>query len=313
MKIVLLESLGIKPEVLNSYVEPLKAKGHTFESYERDMDIEKQKERAKDADVLMIANMPLAQEVVDACDHLKFINVAFTGVDHVPVARAKERGIAVSNASGYSNESVAELVMAMTLNLLRKVQIVEANTRNGSTVDGNVGNELQGKTVGVVGTGAIGRRVAELFNCFGCNVLGYDPFPKELPNVKNVSLEELLQQSDIVTLHCPLMDSTRGLINAENIKLMKKTALLINCARGPIVDAQAVADALNNDQIAGAGMDVFEVEPPIPASNPLLNSKNTLVTPHIAFLSEESMVKRAKIVFDSLDQWMAGNQVNKIC
>ena len=109
------------------------------------------------------------------------------------------------------------------------------------------------------------------------------------------------------------MDSTRGLINAENIKLMKKTALLINCARGPIVDAQAVADALNNDQIAGAGMDVFEVEPPIPASNPLLNSKNTLVTPHIAFLSEESMVKRAKIVFDSLDQWMAGNQVNKIC
>ena len=249
-------------------------------------------------------------KVVDACDHLKFINVAFTGVDHVPVARAKERGIAVSNASGYSNESVAELVMAMTLNLLRKVQIVEANTRNGSTVDGNVGNELQGKTVGVVGTGAIGRRVAELFNCFGCNVLGYDPFPKELPNVRNVSLEELLQQSDIVTLHCPLMDSTRGLINAENIKLMKKTALLINCARGPIVDAQAVADALNNDKIAGACIDVFETEPPIAKTHPLVNAKHTILTPHVAFASKEAMVKRAVIVFDNVVKYLNGTPQN---
>ena len=138
MKIVLIESLGIRKELLNSYIMPLREQGHVFECFERDTDIEKQKERLKDADVLMIANMPLKQEVLNACEKLKFIDVAFTGVDHIPVAAAKERHIAVSNASGYSNESVAELVLGVTLSLLRRVMIVDKNTRTGKTVDGNV-------------------------------------------------------------------------------------------------------------------------------------------------------------------------------
>lgn len=312
MKIVLIESLGIKPELLESYAAPLREKGHIFESYERDLDVEKQKARLKDADILMIANMPLKQEVLDACENLKFIDVAFTGVDHIPVAAAKERRIAVSNASGYSNESVAELVMGMTLSLLRRVPIVDKNTRNGKTVDGNVGFELLGKTVGVIGTGAIGSRVAELFNCFGCHVLGYDVNPRELPGVENVSMEELLKRADIVTLHCPLIDSTRGLMNEKTIGTMKDGAILINASRGPVVEAKALADALISGKLSAAGVDVYDVEPPIPADNPLLKAPNTILTPHIAFLSAESMEKRAKIVFDSLDQWLAGNQINKI-
>ena len=273
---------------------------------------EKQKERLKDADVLMIANMPLKQEVLNACEKLKFIDVAFTGVDHIPVAAAKERHIAVSNASGYSNESVAELVLGVTLSLLRRVMIVDKNTRTGKTVDGNVGVELQGKTVGIIGTGAIGSRTAELFSAFGCRVLGYNPHPKEITGIINVTMEELLEKSDIITLHCPLNDSTRGLIDGEKIAKMKDGAVLINASRGPVVDTKALADALIQGKLSAAGIDVYDVEPPISEDNPLLKAPNTILTPHIAFLTAESMEKRAKIVFDSLDQWMKGNQINKI-
>ena len=283
-----------------------------FECFEKDTDIEKQKERLKDADVLMIANMPLKQEVLNACEKLKFIDVAFTGVDHIPVAAAKERHIAVSNASGYSNESVAELVLGVTLSLLRRVMIVDKNTRTGKTVDGNVGVELQEKTVGIIGTGAIGSRTAELFSAFGCHVLGYNPHPKEITGIINVTMEELLEKSDIITLHCPLNDSTRGLIDGEKIAKMKDGAVLINASRGPVVDTKALADALIQGKLSAAGIDVYDVEPPISEDNPLLKAPNTILTPHIAFLTAESMEKRAKIVFDSLDQWMKGNQINKI-
>lgn len=313
MKIVLLESLGIKKEVLDDYVRPLIEAGHTFEAYERDLDVCVQAERLKDADVLLIANMPLKAEVLEKCSNLKFINVAFTGVDHIPVALAKEKGIAVSNASGYSNESVAELVLGMTLTLLRKVPQVDRNTRNGGTVNGLVGNELQGKTVGIIGTGAIGARTAELFNAFGCKVLGYDVFPKELANVENVSMDELLERSDIISVHCPLMDSTRNLINEDKFAKMKDGVVFINCARGPIVDSEALKNALKSGKVGAAGIDVYEMEPPIPSTHPLMDAPNTILTPHIAFLSEESMVKRAAIVFNSLNCWLEGNQINKIC
>ena len=312
MKVVLIESLGISKELLDSYAEALRAQGHEFAAYERDLDVEVQKERLKDADVLMIANMPLKAEVLDACPNLKFIDVAFTGVDHIPVARAKELGIAVSNASGYSNESVAELVLGMTLTLARKVPLADKLTRTGGVIGKNVGFELQGKTVGIIGTGAIGSRVAELFNAFGCRVLGYYVHPRNLPNVEYMSMEDLLAQSDIVTLHTPLIDSTRGLINAKTIALMKDGAILINASRGPVVDAAALAEALKSGKLAAAGVDVYDVEPPIPAENPLLAAPNTILTPHIAFLSVESMVKRAAIVFHSLDEWFKGNQINKI-
>ena len=168
--------------------------------------------------------------------------------------------------------------------------------------------------MGIVGVGAIGSRVATLCRAFGSTVIGYVPHPSEHNRalLTYVSLEELLQRADIVTLHCPLTPETRGLIGREQLALMKPSAYLINMARGPVVDAQAVANALNQGKIAGAAIDVFEKEPPLNADEPLLHAKNCLLTPHIAFASHQSMERRARIVFDSLQQWMNGHQVNKI-
>ena len=176
MKIVLLESLGIRQELLDSYVKPLQEKGYEFAAYERNDDVSVQIEEAKDADILVIANMPLKAEVINACPKLKYIDVAFTGVDHVALDAAKAKGIKVSNASGYSTVAVAELTIAMMLDLLRYVPQVDAACRAGGTKAGFIGNELEGKTVALVGTGAIGHRVAELVHAFGAKVIAYNGF-----------------------------------------------------------------------------------------------------------------------------------------
>ena len=314
MKIVLLESLGVPEEVLQVCAKPLVDAGHTFEAYPKNTDPQVQIERAKDADVIMIANMPLSGEVISACPNLKFIDVAFTGVDHVDLEAARAKGVKVSNAAGYSNQAVAELSLCMMLSLLRNVPQVDERCRNGQTKDGLVGCELKGKTVGIVGTGAIGQRTAELCKAFGCTVLGNRRrvTGTEPDYIEFVSLDELLSRSDIVSLHCPLNDSTRGLINADSIARMKPGAILINAARGPVVDSQALADALNSGKLGGAGIDVFEIEPPLATDHPLLYSKNTIVTPHVAFATAESMKARCEIVFNSLQQWMNGNQINVI-
>lgn len=315
MKIVLLESLGIPAELLKSYADKLEAKGHTFAAYEKNTDAQVQIDRAKDADVIMIANMPLKGEVIRACKNLKFINVAFTGVDHVDLAAAKEMGVKVSNASGYSTQSVAELALGMMLSLLRNVPQVEERCRAGKTKDGLVGTELRGKTVGIVGAGAIGQNTGRLCKAFGCKVIAYNHRPKQAAEGtidEFVDLDTLTRESDIISLNCPLNDSTRGMFDAERIAMMKKTAILINVARGPVVDSRALADALNEGRIAGAGIDVFETEPPLDVNHPLLHTPNTIVTPHVAFASKESMALRAQIVFDSLDSFLAGKQVNVI-
>ena len=315
MKIVLLESLGIPAELLKSYADKLEAKGHTFAAYEKNTDVQVQIDRAKDADVIMIANMPLKGEVIRACKNLKFINVAFTGVDHVDLAAAKEMGVKVSNASGYSTQSVAELALGMMLSLLRNVPQVEERCRAGKTKDGLVGTELRGKTVGIVGAGAIGQNTGRLCKAFGCKVIAYNHRPKQAAEGtidEFVDLDTLTRESDIISLNCPLNDSTRGMFDAERIAMMKKTAILINVARGPVVDSRALADALNEGRIAGAGIDVFETEPPLDVNHPLLHTPNTIVTPHVAFASKESMALRAQIVFDSLDSFLAGKQVNVI-
>ena len=313
-KIVIMESLGITAQELAQRKKPFEEQGHTFVDFPRTTDIPTLIAQAKDADAMIIANMPMPGQVIRSCEHLKFIDVAFTGVDHVDLTAAKEKGIAVSNASGYSNEAVAELVLGMALNILRNVSAVEARCRAGQTKDGLVGSELKGKTVGIIGYGKIGRRSAELFHAFGCKILAQSRTHKDnAPDyVEQVSQEELLKQSDIVVLHCPLNDSTRGMINAEKIALMKKSAFLINVARGPVVVSQDLADALNNGVIAAAGIDVFDKEPPLDLSEPLLNCKNCLVTPHVAFASQESMSLRAEIVFRNLEYWMAGRQENVI-
>ena len=315
MKIVLLESLGIPAELLKPYADKLEAKGHTFAAYDKNTDAQVQIDRAKDADVIMIANMPLKGEVIRACKNLKFINVAFTGVDHVDLAAAKEMGVKVSNASGYSTQSVAELALGMMLSLLRNVPQVEERCRAGKTKDGLVGTELRGKTVGIVGAGAIGQNTGRLCKAFGCKVIAYNHRPKQAAEGtidEFVDLDTLTRESDIISLNCPLNDSTRGMFGAERIAMMKKTAILINVARGPVVDSRALADALNEGRIAGAGIDVFETEPPLDVNHPLLHTPNTIVTPHVAFASKESMALRAQIVFDSLDSFIAGKQVNVI-
>lgn len=314
MKIVLLESLGVSDQVLADCARPLTEAGHTFEAYPKDTDPQVQIARAKDADVIMLANMPLKGEVISACDNLKYIDIAFTGVDHVDLDAARAKNVKVSNAAGYSTQAVAELSVCMMLNLLRNVPQVEERCRQGKTKDGLVGSELQGKTVGIIGVGAIGERTAKLCDAFGCKVLGYKRHVNgnEPSYIEFVSLDELLSRSDIVSLHCPLNDESRHLINRESIAKMKKGAYLINEARGPVVDSEALAEALNSGYLAGAGIDVFEVEPPLDVNHPLLHSKNTIVTPHVAFASAESMEARAHIVFDNIVKWMEGNQVNVI-
>ena len=314
MKIVLLESLGISGELLREYAQKLEKQGHEFRAYERDTDPRVQIDRAKDADVIMLANMPLSGKVIRSCPSLKFIDVAFTGVDHIDLEAAKEKKVAVSNASGYSTESVAELVLCNAITLLRKVRETEKRCREEGTREGLTGGELKGRTVGIIGYGAIGSRTAELFHAFGCRVTAYSRHEKEnVPRyITYLPLEELIRQSDLISLHCPLTPQTRGLMNEERISWMKKDAILINMARGPVVDSRALADALNEGRIAGAAVDVFETEPPVSPVHPLLTARNCLVTPHIAFASEESMRLRADIVFDSLQKWLDGRQINTV-
>ena len=313
MKIVLLEGLGVSDAVIGRHARRLEDMGHSFAAYPKDADAQVQITRSRDADVIMLANMPLAPSVLEAAKALKFIDVAFTGVDHIPVAEAKRRGIAVSNASGYATQAVAELCISFMIQLLRHVDGTQARCRNGGTKDGLVGNLLCGKTVGIVGAGAIGRRVAALCKAFGCRVLAFSRSAVSDPAIdEQVSLEELLERADVVSLHCPLTEQTKGMIGREQLARMQRHAILINTARGGVLDSAALAGALERGEIAGAACDVFEMEPPLPGDHPLLHSPNTIVTPHIAFASEESMVQRAEIVFDNLYAWLDGHQINAV-
>ncbi|MFW5669960.1 MAG: NAD(P)-dependent oxidoreductase, partial [Acetivibrio ethanolgignens] len=228
MKVVIMESLGVSAEEMAARKKPFEEKGVIFEEYERTTDTEKLIEEAKDAEAMILANMPMPSEVLRACPKLKFIDIAFTGVDHVGLEAAKERNIAVSNASGYSNEAVSELVLGMTLSIMRNMRAVEDRCREGGTKDGLVGCEIKGKTVGIIGLGKIGSRTAELFHAFGADILANSRTMKDAPSyIKQISKEELLELSDIVVLHCPLNESTRDLINAEMLGMMKKSAILI--------------------------------------------------------------------------------------
>ncbi len=312
MNIVIMESLGIPAGELNALKAPFEAQGHVFREYPRTADRPTLVDEAKDADVMILANMPMPAQVIDAYPKLKFVDIAFTGVDHVAMDALRARGIAASNASGYSNEAVAELGIALALGLLRNIPKVEERCREGGTKDGLVGCELRGKTVGIVGLGKIGRRAAELYHAFGCEILASSrsTHPDCPEYVTEVPLEELLRRADVVALHCPLNDSTRGMIDKEALALMKPTAVLLNLARGPVVVSADLAEALNAGTIAGAGIDVFDVEPPLPAGEPLLHAKNCILTPHVAFATKESMSLRAGIVFENLRAWMDGAQIN---
>ena len=314
MKISLLEPLGISKELVQELAAPIKAAGHEFVYYDqKTTDLDELIERSRGSEVVMIANNPYPAGVVRASDELKLLNVAFTGIDHVGLDACKEKDVIVCNAANYSNQTVAELVIGMTIALMRKMAVGNETVRQGGTSAGLTGREIGGKTVGIIGTGRIGMIVAKLFLAFGAKVIAYSDVKNpqaEALGIEYVTLPELMAECDIISLHTPNNPSTRGMIGREQIGLMKKTALFINCARGPIVDSQALADALNEDRIAGAGVDVFNAEPPIPQDEPLLHAKNTVLMPHVAFLSEESMIRRAHIAFDNVLAYLNGDPQN---
>ena len=314
MKVAILESLGISDEELRSLEKPFEEKRVEFAHYTKSLDENVLLSELDGADVAVIANMPFPSSVVSKANGLKFIDVAFTGTDHVGLDAARERGIAVSNASGYSNEAVSELVLGMVLSFMRNISKVEERCREGKDKTGLVGCEVKGKTVGIVGLGKIGRRTAEIFNVLGANILASSRSRHmDAPSyVNEVELDELLESSDIVVLHCPLTPETRGLIGKRELGKMKKSAILVNVARGPVVDEKALVEALENGEIAGALVDVFDKEPPLALDTPLLSAPNTLLTPHVAFATKESMSLRAEIVFDNLRAWMEGKQINTI-
>ncbi|MCH4031557.1 MAG: hydroxyacid dehydrogenase [Lachnospiraceae bacterium] len=314
MKAVIMESLGIPEQELAQLEAPFEEKGVVFEHFDRTSDTKTLIAEAKDADAMILANMPMPEEVIRSCPALKFIDIAFTGVDHVGLGAAKERGIAVSNASGYSSEAVSELVLGMVLAKARNIRAVEDRCRTGGTKDGLVGWEIMGKTVGIIGLGKIGSRTAQLFHAFGATILASSrSYHKDAPDyVTQVDQDELLRRSDIVVLHCPLNDSTRGMIGAKQLTEMKPMAILVNAARGPVVNEKDLAAALEDGVIAGACLDVFDKEPPLAEDTEILKAPNTLVTPHVAFATKESMTLRARIVFDNLKAWMDGQPINVI-
>jgi D-3-phosphoglycerate dehydrogenase len=314
MKISLLEPIGVSKEVLDELSKGLIEKGHEFTAYDtKTTDVEELKKRSAGCDIVMIANNPYPAEVVESAEALKMISVAFTGIDHVAVKACKDKDIMICNASGYSSQTVAELVVGMAVAGLRNMAKANDVVRNGGTSAGIGGREICGRTVGIIGLGKIGMVAAKLFQAFGAKVIAYNRSEKEEAKAMGIeykSLEEVLSESDIISLNMPLNDSTRGFISADKIALMKPTAVFINCARGPIVDNAALAKALNEDKLGFACVDVFDMEPPIPADYPLLSAKNTFLTPHQAFISEESMIRRANIVFNNVYAYLDGEPVN---
>ena len=316
MKIVMMEPIGIGQDSLKRLVSPFEKAGHTFVSYDsRETDPEKLAKRIQDAQVLILANQPLREEVLRHCQDLKMVSIGFTGVDHVDVEYLRSRGIVMCNAAGYSTNAVAELAFGMMISLLRRLPACEEAARNGGTKDGKIGFELAGKTLGVIGTGAIGSLVAKIGLAFGCRVIAFSRTQKQelkAAGVEYASLEQVLSQSDIVSLHVPVTPETKGMIGEKQLAVMKPSAILINTARGPVVDGEALALALREGRIGGAGIDVLDMEPPFPKDHVLLHCPNTLITPHTAFATRESMEKRAIIIFENIQRWMDGEPQNRI-
>lgn len=314
MKISLLEPLGVPEKKIMELAQGLKEQGHEFVYYPQlAASTEELAVRGKDSEIVLIANHPYPAQAVQAAEKLQMLSVAFTGIDHIDQNACREKNVMICNASGYSTETVAELAVGMAVSALRRMSEAQERVHGGGTSAGIGGGEIAGRTVGIVGLGKIGLRTAQLFQAFGAKVIAFSRTEREQAKemgVEYVSLEKLMESSDIVSVHLPLNGETRGMIGAEQINRMKKATVFINCARGPIVDNAALAKALNEDRITFACVDVFDMEPPLPQDYPLLNAKNTLLTPHIGFISQESMLRRARIVFDNVYAYLAGKPQN---
>lgn len=305
MKLVIIEPLGVEKEVfLKMAADILENKVEIIYYDTRVTDTETLKSRGKDADIILVSNLPLKEEVINSCKNLKMISVAFTGIDHIAVDACRKNNITVCNCAGYSTAAVADLVFGLLICIYRNIIECDKVVRNKGTKDGLIGLELEGKKFGVVGTGAIGTRVAAIASAFGCEVYAYSRTWKNAAGITYVDLDTLLSTCDIVSLHVPLTSETKGLINKEKLSLMKKNAVLINTARGPVVDSTALADALKNKEIYAAGVDVFETEPPVETSHPIFASPNVVATPHVAFATKEALEKRGVIVLKNVQQWL---------
>ena len=304
MKIVFLEPLGLSVEKIERECDNLRRQGHDVVIY-GDRGPEKNIDRAKDADIVVESNMPLRKDFFDACPNIKMLSIAFTGLDHIDLEECERRGILVNNAAGYSTEAVAEEVICMMIGLYRHVIENDKITRSCKGVPLSPGREIANKTVGVVGLGAIGQRTAKLAQAFGCKVLAWNRTPKDVEGVTLVDKETLFKESDIITLHVALNNDTRDFVSAKEINLMKKSAIIVNAARGPVINTNDIAEALKSGRIAGAAIDVYDTEHPLSENNPLLSAPNTMLLPHIGFATEEAFELRLGIVVRNVENYLS--------
>jgi D-3-phosphoglycerate dehydrogenase len=310
MNVNIIEPIGQSEDAIRSRLGDLIEKGghHLFIRDTRGMPDAELIKNVSDAHILLLSNRPLSKVVIEACSKLKLICVAFTGVNHVDPQACKARGIILHNAAGYAVHAVSELAIGLMIALLRRIISADATVRAGGDNRELVGYELFGKTLGVVGCGAIGLQVARLGHAFGCHVLGFEHHVLPIGDVpiEQVELNELLSRSDIVSLHVPLTAGTRGLIGREQLARLKPSAILVNTARGPVVDQSALTEALAQNRLAGAGLDVFDLEPPLPATHPIFKAPNTVLLPHVGFETFEAMSTKADIALRHLEDFLSG-------
>lgn len=270
-------------------------------------------ERTKDADVIVLNKVEINEKSIGKAEHLKLVCVTATGTNNLDKEYLAKRGIEWRNVAGYSTESVAQHTFALLFFLLEKLSYYDEYVKSEKYIGdvtfthfANVFHELSGKTWGVIGLGNIGRRVADLAKLFGCHVIYYSTSGKNNnTDYKRVDFDELLKTSDIVSIHAPLDENTRGLMNKEAFSKMKKSAILLNLGRGPIIVEQDLADALNQGMIAAAGLDVLSVEP-MAIDNPLRTIKDSdklIITPHIAWASVEARTRLMQIICNQIKEF----------
>ncbi len=276
-------------------------------------------ERASGAEIILINKVLITKEIIAQLPKAKYIGLLSTGVNVVDLAAAKEHGIIVTNVPAYSTHSVAQLVFALLFEITHHVGQHSDDVRNGkwsAHKDFTFWDfsliELSGKTMGIVGFGNIGQAVAKIANALGMNVQVFTRSQKPHDdNIRFVDSETLFKTSDVLSLHCPLTEQTKNIINAKNLSLMKPSAILINTSRGGVVDEQALAEALNNDRLAGAGLDVLSTEPP-QKNNPLLSAKNCIITPHFAWATREARIRLINVVIENVRAFLNGTPINVV-
>lgn len=280
---------------------------------------ERAAERIRDAEVVLCNKTPMTREILEKAEKLRYIGLFATGWNNVDTAFAAERGIVVSNVPGYSTDSVAQLTFSYILAIYSRLSDYSASVERGEWLKSPTFSYfpypidcLAGKTMGIVGFGAIGKTVAGIARAFGMKVLVYTRTERDAEGVSFVDFDTLLCESDIVSLHCPLNEQSRGMMNGEAFSKMKKGSVFINTSRGPVVDEKALRQALESGRLMGAGIDVLNVEP-MSADCPLIGAKNCIITPHIAWAALETRERLVDLAEKNLAAFIEGKPVNRVC